>query len=202
MRGTYHNLILHASISSAGNGLDCASIGHHGIAFTTCIASSGIEVVLHLCIEFLRRLWLTTAGVATTGRTSTTPPSRRLTSCGLRSRGWLRLRFGCWFRLSSGNQHLVISGQVQGNLRDTVAQALSRDWRRGVFRTQNHFDFHRATVNLNSIESLGSFSCTTRFGEDDSGDTTTLTIRAVCEKDLLNWANSFAEIFLRKKQDY
>jgi len=105
--------------------------------------------------------------------------------------------FGCLQVVS-----IVISGRVQGNLRDTVAQALSRDWRRGVFRTQNHFDFHRATVNLNSIESLGSFSCATRFGEDDSGDTTTLTIRAVREKDLLNRANSFAEIFLRKKQDY
>ena len=181
--------------------MDCASIGHHGIAFTTCIASSSIEVVLHLCIEFLRRLWLTTAGIATTSRTSTASPSRRLTSCGLRSRGWLGLRFGCWFRLSSSNQHCCF-GPIRGNLRDTVAQALSREWRRGVFRTQDHFDFHRATVDLNSIESLGCLSCATRLGEDDSGDTTTLTIRAVREKDLLNWANSFAEIFLRKKQDY
>lgn len=80
-------------------------------------------------------------------------------------------------------------------VRNAVAEAGSL--RSGdLLRGHEKLDLHRALIDFDAIEVLGSLDGTLVPYKHDRGDATALAVRSVRQDDLLDWANGGVEVVL------
>ena len=68
------------------------------------------------------------------------------------------------------------------------------------FHLENASDLHRAAVNKEAVELLGSLRSSVGFGEDDRSNATAGAVLVVGEHNLLDGACRLGEVFLKCRQ--
>lgn len=143
--GSHRNLIHSEVCFTVRDRLVCA-IDKSSVGACCTIGSSRTKVIRHLCVEFIGSLCLRTPSIASTfytsastSFTSSRAPGRRLRG---RSRFWVTLWVSGYLQ-----QH---SPQMASNLRNSFAQAFSRNWRGGSGSIKDDLDLTRLASFLHS----------------------------------------------------
>lgn len=107
-QNSYRNLIHSKVRFTVRNRLVC-TVDKSTIGACCYIGSSRTKVIRHLCVEFIRSLWLRTSGIASTSSTSTSTSITGSRALGRRFGGSSRFWVTLWVS-SCGQRHTIAEG--------------------------------------------------------------------------------------------